>query len=106
MVYPIIRKPTHEWKFNRWVRVRYEEVREYVAVGSKISEIKLPTNKYTMLACLANKTGIPAIYKLERFADDSFLESAFYEDMESALIASRIAQVSYDKACQDASNYR
>jgi len=86
-----VTKPTHVQKFNRMVRVRYEEERRYFATEITINSLQ-PGNGY-----------------LPNFLINSqywFKSIKIFESMQDAEVDSLKHQNSYDESCKEASRCR
>lgn len=86
-----VTKPTHVQKFNRMVRVRYEEERRYFATEITINSLT-PNSGYNP-SFLINHTYWKGDIKI-------------FSSLKDAEVDASEHQKSYDKSCAEASSYR
>lgn len=100
-----VTKPTHEWRFTRWVRVRYEEERRYYAREFTIREVVIPTieRAYIVRGCLNNNVQYPVVYMTDTGV--TFVEAVF-DNLKDAERDAAERQKAYDQGCREAAMYR
>lgn len=89
-VYSRVTAPTHQTKFGRQVRVRYKELREYMAAEGEI------------VAVVADGYEIATRNSANRIVR----EEDIYANIETALMYAKIHQQAYDAAVKFAENVR
>jgi hypothetical protein len=87
----VVTKPTHVQKFNRMVRVRYEEVRDYFAARVTINSV-VPSRRNNNNFLINNSYWFGNI--------------DLFETMDEAKQAALSKQKSYNKSCEEASSFR
>lgn len=90
-------KPTHEQRFNRMVRVRYEAVKRFEGIEIEVRKIDVrPTSL----------TDREFIKRNNLYINDEFRLSDICPCLESAKLKAADCQKSYDAACEFASQCR
>lgn len=102
----IVTKPTHEQRFNRMVRVRYEEERRYGVFDLVIDKIIEPENNdlYRINNCIELKQQYPIQYLTKNFK--VIYESDIFQDRSKANEESDNKGKQYKDACEFASRCR
>lgn len=99
-----VTKPTHEGRWNRMVRVRYEEERRYYADTFTVVGIKEPDNIYEIDYALRNNKLYPVTYMADR--GKTFTEDNVFKTIEEAEVDAMIKRDKYREACDFASQCR
>ncbi len=102
----IVTKPTHEQRFNRMVRVRYEEERRYDVFDWIIDKVIEPTinDLYRINNCIEMNKQYPIQYVTKNFKVIS--ESDIFQDRSKAKELSDNNSKQYKDACDFASRCR
>jgi hypothetical protein len=102
----IVTKPTHEQRFNRMVRVRYEEERRYDVFDWVIDKVIEPTinDLYIINNCIELNQKYPIHYLTKNFKTISELN--IFKDRDKANEDSEIKSKQYKDACDFASMCR
>jgi hypothetical protein len=102
----VVTKPTHEQRFNRMVRVRYEEERRYSVFDWVIEKAIEPTinDLYRINHCIEKKEQYPIRYLTKNNKVISPLD--IYQDRDKANEDSVNKNKSYKEACEFASMCR
>ena len=95
----VVTKPTHQYRYNRWVRVRYEEERKYYSgkfiVGGHIEpQIK---DFVRVDYCLRHNKKFEITYYTEE--EIIFYEENVFCDLQSAEKDAQMRQKDYQKDC-------
>jgi len=99
----VVTKPTHELRYKRWVRVRYEEERRYFCGKRQVFGILEPTesDRYNILNCLKNQTQFPVRYDF-----GGVNVTGIHETLDEAFDFSNAERQRYKDACDFASMCR
>lgn len=102
----VITKPTHEQRFNRMVRVRYEEERRYSVFDWVIEKAIEPTinDLFRINHCIEKNEQYPIRYLTKNNKVISNLD--IYQDRNKANEDSQNKDKSYKEACEFASRCR
>lgn len=99
----VVTKPTHELRYKRWVRVRYEEERRYSCGKRQIRGISEPTHSdwYNILNCLKNQTQFPVNYDF-----GGVVVTGIHGTLDEAFDFSNAERQAYRDSCDFASRCR
>jgi hypothetical protein len=91
-------KPTHEKRFNRMVRVRYEAVKRFEGIEITVNKIDVrPTTHITSIEQIKNTF---------LYINDEYHLSDICPSLENAKVIAIAKQKNYDEACEFASQCR
>ena len=99
-----VTKPTHEWRFTRWVHVRYEEERYYYAQEFIVRGHYEPQFAYTVGQCLKDGAQYPVTYVTE--GGMTFTERMVFASIEEARADAAANGKAYKEDCDFASMCR
>ena len=99
-----VTKQTHEQRWNRLVRVRYEEERHYYADTFTVMWVIEPNREYMVNMCLKNNEQYPVMYRADRGI--IFKESEVFRTIEEAKEDAKQKGEKYKEACEFASMCR
>ena len=99
-----VTKPTHERRWNRMVRVRYEEERRYYADEFTVSGALEPENIFMIEKALRDNEPYPITYTTER--GETFKEGKVFKTREEAEADAKKNMEEYKQACEHAAMCR
>jgi len=99
-----VTKPTHEQRWNRLVRVRYEEERRYYATTFTVIGVIEPDREYMVDRCLKLNEQYPVLYQAEH--GKVFMESEVFESIDEAKADAKQKREKYNESCEFASMCR
>ena len=97
VVKEFIVKPTHEQRFNRIVRVRYEAVKRFEGIEIVVNKIDVRPSSFTEIEFIKRSC---------LYINDEFHLSDICPSIENAKEKAIASQKSYDEACEFASQCR
>ncbi len=100
----LVTKPTHEKRWNRIVRVRYEEERKYYADKFTVTGALDPEGLHTIKSCIDNKRQYPVTYTTSKGV--LFKSEHVFPDLESADKDANECMRKYNDYCDTASQCR
>lgn len=100
-----VTKPTHEWRYTRWVHVRYEEERRYSAIKTTIKEVEMSLSCWSLESSIKENKPASIYYKVNS-DDKQFTESDFYNSLDLAEKDATERGAKYKESCDFASMCR